>query len=189
MSKSKSPKRVFLVSLASSDSETTKERIFRLFASLFQCSRVAVSAIPRADESNQAYSFSMFFFCSTHFFSLQTWKPFYVHKSRTNFDSSLSWDEDLSSFYLLLNLRSSLIKYDLEKTMRCLAMRKMRKKLACPGSTTFDFLFRSLLSYSLPERFSWFRRIRYWNCGLHMENAFVLKLPMHTTVKSLSINC
>jgi hypothetical protein len=45
MSKSKSPKRVFFVSLASSDSETTKERIFRLFASLFQCSRVAVSAM------------------------------------------------------------------------------------------------------------------------------------------------
>lgn len=42
-----------------------------------------------------------------------------------------------SSFYLLLNLRSSLINYDLDKTMRCLAMRKMRKKLACPGSTKY----------------------------------------------------
>jgi hypothetical protein len=41
-----------------------------------------------------------------------------------------STSEDLSSFYLLLNLRSSLINYDLDKTMRCPAMRKMRKKLA-----------------------------------------------------------
>ena len=60
MSKSKSPKRVFLVSLASSDSETTKERIFRLFASLFQCSRVAVSAIPRADESGLFFFYVLF---------------------------------------------------------------------------------------------------------------------------------
>ena len=43
---------------------------------------------------------------------------------------SLETSEDLSSFYLLLNLRSSLINYDLDKTMRCPAMRKMRKKLA-----------------------------------------------------------
>ena len=37
---------------------------------------------------------------------------------------SLETSEDLSSFYLLLNLRSSLINYDLDKTMRCPAMRK-----------------------------------------------------------------
>jgi hypothetical protein len=48
MPKSKSPRRVFFVSLASSDKDSNREKIFHIIANLFQCSRVAVSSIPRS---------------------------------------------------------------------------------------------------------------------------------------------
>ena len=47
---------------------------------------------------------------------------------------SLETSEDLSSFYLLLNLRSSLINYDLDKTLRCTdgveTTRRNRRKIS-----------------------------------------------------------